>query len=51
MTTCVYCDKDIDEWGDYRNYDCPKLKKASPDDYICENCIHYIYGGKEVPAP
>lgn len=52
MTTCVYCKKDIDEYGDYKPYDCPKLENN--DSYwedICERCRFYIPEGKEIPAP
>jgi len=53
MTTCVYCKKDIDSFGDYKPYDCPKTKDLHYADAIeiCERCKFYIPDGKEVPAP
>lgn len=54
MTTCVYCEKDIDEYGDYRNHICPKLERNSDASYpmeVCERCRFYIPEGREVPAP
>lgn len=54
MTTCVYCKKDIDEFGDYNGgYDCPKTRNKDYEEAIikCEHCKYYIEEGKEVPAP
>ena len=54
MTTCVYCKKDIDEFGDYNGgYDCPKTRNKDYDIAlnICERCKFWIPEGKEVPAP
>lgn len=55
MTTTVYCKKDIDEFGDYKRYDCPKLKEDSKHSTywgeICEHCKFNIPEGKEIPAP
>ena len=51
MTTCVYCNKDIDEYGNYKEYNCPKLRDADDCLSICEKCSHYIDEGQEVPAP
>jgi predicted RNA-binding Zn-ribbon protein involved in translation (DUF1610 family) len=53
MTTCVYCEKDIDKFGDYKNYDCPKIRNKNYDVaiMICEKCRFWIPEGKEVPAP
>lgn len=54
MTTCVYCKKDIDEFGDYNGgYDCPKTRNKDYDVAlnICERCKFWIPEGEEVPAP
>lgn len=54
MTTCVYCEKDIDEFGDYRGvYDCPKTRGKDYEEVVtrCEKYKYYIPEGKEVPAP
>lgn len=51
MTTCVYCKKEIDELGNYRDYDCPKLNNCDDFQDVCWNCRYYIYEGQEVPAP
>ena len=51
MTTCIYCDKYIDEYGDYKEYDCPKLRDTDDCWSVCERCSHCIPEGKEVPAP
>ena len=55
MTAHVYCKKDIDEWGDYKPYDCPKLYNNNnelKDDYelICFKCRFYIEEGKDIPC-
>lgn len=51
MTTTVYCTRDINEDGDYKSYNCPKLKEDVYWENICEKCRCFIPEGKEVPAP
>ncbi len=51
MTTCVYCKKEIDSWGDYKEYDCPKIKNTDDWEDVCFRCKFYILEGEEVPAP
>lgn len=49
MTTRVYCKKEIDIYGDYKDYRCPKIIDADDCQDICERCIYYIPEGEEVP--
>lgn len=51
MTTCVYCEKNKDEIGFYKEYDCPKVRNKEYDDAwnICDRCPYHIEGGEEVP--
>ena len=49
MTTCVYCRKNIDEYGDYKEYDCLKTKNKENWEEICDRCNFYIEDGREVP--
>lgn len=49
MTTCVYCEKEIDSFGDYKPYTCPKINGKDDWEDVCLRCRFYIYGGREVP--
>lgn len=49
MTTCVYCKKDINVWGDYEEHRCVKLESSGTMD-TCEKCKYFIPEGKEVPV-